>query len=1285
MTLMLRRTTVRKPAPAGRQASPRPMSRDEFVGRQVKHLLNLSAMVAKQMTASTKPVPTTGPTPARGPQFARGGAVDHGSMSPDAQASGMLKEQGIDRPSVSAIHHLSAELGVKSDPVRVALALAQSSHADGNGYSLSNLEALHDLNHAASRAGSPQTSPMHGVVGPARGLHPAVAAAFAAMEPEAAQRGSFAQGGAISGPPPYTPMHPAVAAAFAAMNQRPHFDDGGGEGGGAGGGDSSHSSGGGSSSGGEGGSSSSGGEGGGGGGDSGGDGHGSSDNSSSNSNSSSSGGHSDASTGGGGSGDGGSEGGSSGGGGGFSSGAASGSDSGSSGGRSDASSSGGYGGGSSSSDASPSGGGFSSGAASGADTSGMGGGVSGGYGSATSGDVGSIGGSAGAPAAGGFSGAGEAATGGFGSFGPGPAASDNMAGMSGATPTASSISGQTAQQSMASEASSGGDPGEDGTGSGLGGVTTAGAFGSFGPSPASPYGSTANTQGAFNGTQASDLSGAAGLSPMGQQLGMMGLGSMPSGEMANPNGFASPGAYGLSTAAAGVTPGFDNFSNRTSTSDFGDASPGVQQQSSLGPQGYSGSEADSPSDVSSSFQGNMPGSMVNAMYGGLPGAEAQATDLGDLSKGFNPDYSGFALGPDGKPTYAGNMGVFSGLGGPAAGSEPTGGAAGLNADGDPTAVSGTSALTIHGNQTEAAQGGYDAPGPATTYGGITDKQAFDARQGVIANGGVATPAQAATISGYTAQQNSPVGRTVGLGNVAASVGAAPAAATAAAGDATAGSGAGTDAGTGVGAGSSVGAPAAGTSADDPASQPGQPPSLTVSGLPTGGFYASLHTIEGGVLDGKVDPNNPGHYGPAQFSQPTFSDTVAAHPELGISPGMSMFSATPEQYAGVTQAHVQDVQSALRNAGFEATPANTYLGWNSGITGAIRALSAGPDASLAQAGISPAVQRANPSIYGGVSTVGQLQAHIAGMFSGVQSPAAPTTQAPITVHSMQEAMGTGSPAVAAGLGINGVAPGVPTKTGVYGTPVAHDYATPDGFTSDNFTAAAATGHITDPSSLSMFGAMAGAAYGVGVNAKDGTENVQGAMPTSMQGITNFDGTPTTYGTGTAADTTSSDPDAPAPSHLSVPTGLTNFGANLGLGMLGPIGMGLAGANMVSGFMGGPTVGSMVNGAMAAIGSGSGGGSAGYSSGGNGDNSNQPGRDGDYNQPVPTEIAQATPSGNVGISSSGGSASTSSGTSDPAALTIHRIHQLYGVPRANSGGVYNPLTDPAVMRALAAMKS
>lgn len=67
------------------------------------------------------------------PHRAQGGRIDHGSMSPDAQASGMLQEQGVDRPSVGAIRHLSAELGVRPDPVRVALALAQASHADGNG------------------------------------------------------------------------------------------------------------------------------------------------------------------------------------------------------------------------------------------------------------------------------------------------------------------------------------------------------------------------------------------------------------------------------------------------------------------------------------------------------------------------------------------------------------------------------------------------------------------------------------------------------------------------------------------------------------------------------------------------------------------------------------------------------------------------------------------------------------------------------------------------------------------------------------------------------------------------------------------------------------------------------------------------------------------------------------------------------------------------------------------------------------------------------------------------
>ncbi len=1295
--------------------------------------------------------PVTGADGITRGSFARGGPVDH-DMAPDAQARALLQRNGVDHPAIAAVHHLSRSIA-NHDPVRIALALAQADHAVQNGYALQPAEASQDLHHMAVQRGA--FAQGGGIAGlPAYGMHPSVAAAFAAMN----QRPHFDDGGSPTagtpvpspaptpgggspvlspapipggdgsgsglplagrdpsgllqngtdtgaiarfwggqpstslpspawsdqraglpapvntraptpGPSPagpstvmpaaqgtaplYNPMadpavrnslhlarggpitHPAVARALAAMGRRPHFDDGGD----AGGGDGSHSSGGdGSSSGGDSGAA--------GGGDA-----------------SSSGGNGDA-------------------------GAGASSTASSSGGQSDAATGGaGAGGGIGGSVGAPSSGGQSDAASGGADTSAApaaanaSSGVEGAAGlglaaaasapSATSGPVGSIAGSVGAPAAGGFSSEGAPATGGFGSFGATPASTSNLAGMTSATPTASSLSGQSAAQSMASQAASAGDPGEDGTGAaGFGASPTAGqAFSSFGPSPASPYGSTANAQGEFGGTQAGDLAGSS-LSPMGQQLGAMGLGAMPSGLAQNPAGFASPGAYGLSTTTGGLTPGFDNFSSMGNLA----TSQGVVQSSSLGATGYTGADTDSPNEPTSTLQGDLPGSVVNAMYGGLPGADSMAQDAANLDTGFTPDYSGTNFGPDGKLSVAGNVGqvgeVASGLAGlggafgstsgAGLGSQPTGTAPGVNADGDPTAVGGLSALTVHGNQTEAAQGGYDAPGPATAYGGITDQQAFDARQNIVS--GVGTAADQAIASGYVAQQNSPVGPTVGLNNVAASVG--------------------------------VGAPSASANQDAAVAGPPATPAQntevasTTPGVPNGAYSAGMHAIEGGVLNGQVDPNNPSHYGPAQFSQQTWNGVRTNNPGLGLP--ASMFAATAEQYAGATQALTQENAAALQKAGLPATPANLYMLHNLGAPVGIAAITAGPNATLAEAGISASVQAANPSIYGGAQTIGQVQAHVASLLERGAAGASTTSPDGLPA-SVQRGPANYSPGAASGMDTTDTSatttnpgisppstwsPGVatPATTQTISTPAPYGVSATTATTLGAFgmnttpanamaaetlgfgvasqvmngapndpveaagisdaamaanpslfagvktigdlqanitkaaeTAGATTSTVTTPGTPAGLGALPGYSYSPGAaSGLDSVDSVAASLGISAPGVygTPAQGVPNTSTT-TPSDAT--DTDAPTPSPLTVNPKVSNFAINAALaGLGGPFGAVAAGINGVSGLLGGPTLGGGLNSLLGSIGSGSG--SAGYSPGGQGDNSSQPGQSG-----------------------------------------------------------------------------
>ncbi len=112
------------------------------------------------------------------------------TSTPDGHARAMLQGQGIDDPGLASTRHLSSAISSRYDPITIALALAQASHAEEHSHSLGHHDRLHLLHHAA------------------------------------AQRGHFAHGGVV-GSAPGTMMHPAVAAAFAAMGRR-HYDDGGG-------------------------------------------------------------------------------------------------------------------------------------------------------------------------------------------------------------------------------------------------------------------------------------------------------------------------------------------------------------------------------------------------------------------------------------------------------------------------------------------------------------------------------------------------------------------------------------------------------------------------------------------------------------------------------------------------------------------------------------------------------------------------------------------------------------------------------------------------------------------------------------------------------------------------------------------------------------------------------------------------------------------------------------------------------------------------------------------------
>ena len=169
MALALRRAASRK------VATPRAPTRAQFMDAQLKRLLAASDQATKLLQSSTMPTQQLGAVP----QFARGGSVDHGAMSPDAQARAMLRDEGVEHPSASALNHLSRAISTSQDPAKIAHALAQASHAGRNGYALDPLSATHHLNRAMAQRGAPQVD--------------SVTAAFAAM----AQRGRFDDGGSV--------------------------------------------------------------------------------------------------------------------------------------------------------------------------------------------------------------------------------------------------------------------------------------------------------------------------------------------------------------------------------------------------------------------------------------------------------------------------------------------------------------------------------------------------------------------------------------------------------------------------------------------------------------------------------------------------------------------------------------------------------------------------------------------------------------------------------------------------------------------------------------------------------------------------------------------------------------------------------------------------------------------------------------------------------------------------------------------------------------------------------
>ena len=896
-------------------------------------------------------------------------------------------------------------------------------------------------------------------------------------------------------------------------------------------------------------------------------------------------------------------------------------------------------------------------------------GAVGGYGSATSGPVGSIGGSAGAPAAGGFSTAANNTEGGFGNFSAGPAATSNVAGTTAGTMTASSLSGQTAGQSMASEAADGaGEAGEDGTSAALGNVSTAAAFGSFGPNPSSPYGAAPSGLGLGDGTTgsvpssvaASNPDGVGGLSVNGQQLGAMGIGGVDAGAAA-PAGYAGGlGAYGLSTgnvddSTTGTMPGFDNFNSAGDVTQSSLGAPGYTggfgfgPQASIngdlaGPEGYAGPTSGLPASVSTAAQpafGNVGQPSAGAgidpgVIGGMFG------DIGDIVGGIQDARNQPVAGPVSVSTA------------------PTGAVAGLNADGDPVGVDGTSALTIHGNL---------APGTAMMSDGVPTNTT-----------GTGLPSNVGMQDGIAQTSYGAMGLPSGLPSYAA------------------GEVAQSNFNPGV----------------DPSPDVSQDQATAgvVSPSTIGDYTSRMQAFESGMDPNAVSPT--GAVGLSQFTQGTWSGVAQNYPGLGLP--ATPAEATPAQYTAATNALTNENVAALENAGITPTFGATYLSHNIGIGAAISALSQPDGTPIGAAGIPASSMAVNPAVFGGVQTVGDLKSKLDSIMGTGTVDATTSSQPALTVHSIGEALGDGTAAqvgryTGAGtgmsdignLGLGGLG-GIGTmgtgdfgqaeqdNTGKYGTITAHDYSATSG-QSSGFANGVTTAH--DPSGVSAFGGMAAQQ----ADPATGNFSAEGVNPASEAGYTDFNGQPLNFdsrnltvdpGSGTDGTSTTA-PDATSPA-FSINPKISNIAAGVGLGMLGPIGMGLAGANMVSGLFGGPTIGDGINGLL----SGSGGGSPVGSLGGQGDNSNQPGAEtyGAAGLPGGLELgtsdpgAVATASGvnpydpqatanaayQAALAGEGTGKSTSSTATETKLVRGRPVHTKKATP------LYRPMEDPIVRRAL-----
>jgi len=156
-----------------------------------------------------------------------------------------------------------------------------------------------------------------------------------------------------------------------------------------------------------------------------------------------------------------------------------------------------------------------------------------------------------------------------------------------------------------------------------------------------------------------------------------------------------------------------------------------------------------------------------------------------------------------------------------------------------------------------------------------------------------------------------------------------------------------------------------------------------------GILDQVMQVESGGILNAQNPNSSA-FGPYQFISGTWRDVIGRmRPDLAQLPDQQLqaLRADPQLSRQAAEFYMsKDITPRLQSAGFEPTPANSYLGWFLGPQGAVQALRASPSARVAD--VFPNIVDANANIrFRGKSfgdfTVGDLRDWSA---SKMQTPA-----------------------------------------------------------------------------------------------------------------------------------------------------------------------------------------------------------------------------------------------------------------------------------------------------------